>query len=60
TNGQATGYDLTVRTKSTGVQSQESGQYIHQGNFIFRVVSGFAMQGGTQTVLELSGKAECS
>ncbi|HHB83240.1 MAG TPA: hypothetical protein ENK61_07200 [Devosia sp.] len=58
--GQATGYDLIVRTISTGETSEESGQIIHKGNFVFRVVNGFAMQGGTDTVLELSGKVECS
>jgi len=59
-NEQATGYDLIVRTKSTGRRSQESGQYIHQGSFVFRVLNGSAVEGGTKTILEISGKAECS
>ncbi|MCF6326114.1 MAG: hypothetical protein L3J21_02340 [Devosiaceae bacterium] len=59
-NEQATGYDLIVRTKSTGRRSEESGQYIHQGSFEFRIINGFAAQGDEEIILEISGKAECS
>ncbi len=57
--GEITSYDLIIRTKNTGQRSEESGQFVHQGSFVFRIYDGSLSEGVPETLFEEKGKAVC-
>lgn len=57
--GEITSYDLIIRTKNTGQRSEESGQFVHQGSFVFRIYDGSLSEGAPETLFEEKGKAVC-
>ncbi|GEM_PF-4240764 len=57
--GEITSYDLIIRTKTTGARSDESGQFIHEGTFVFRIYDGSLKEGAPETLFEGTGKAVC-
>ncbi len=57
--GNIASYDLIIRTSSTGVRSEESGQIVHRGSFIFRIYADSLAFGAPEVVLEEKGKAVC-